>query len=64
MKKYLRALGIVAIMATVATVAIAEEVTTEPEKGGFFKQAFRDISALSNPIPIESYNYYLPVSKT
>jgi len=39
MKKYLRALGIVAIMATVATVAIAEEVTTEPEKGGFFKQA-------------------------
>ncbi|MBO5697127.1 MAG: hypothetical protein J6R90_01890 [Alistipes sp.] len=61
MKKYLRALGIVAIM---ATVAIAEEVTTEPEKGGIFKQAFRDISALSNPIPIESYNYYLPVSKT
>lgn len=43
MKKYLRALGIVAIMATVATVAIAEEVTTEPEKGGFFKQAFRDM---------------------
>ena len=43
MKKFMRILGIAALMTGITTGAMAQEHTQETEKPGFFKQAFRDM---------------------
>ena len=43
MKKFMRILGIAALMTGITTGAMAQEHIQETEKPGFFKQAFRDM---------------------
>ena len=43
MKKFMKIVGIAAIMTGITTGAKAQELTQETEKPGFFKQAFRDM---------------------
>ena len=43
MKKFMKIMGIAALMTGITTGAIAQEQTQETEKAGFFKQAFRDM---------------------
>ena len=43
MKKYMKIMGIAALMTGMTTGAMAQEQTQETEKPGFFKQAFRDM---------------------
>ena len=43
MKKFMKIMGIAALMTGITTGAMAQEQTPETEKAGFFKQAFRDM---------------------
>ena len=43
MKKFMKIVGIAALMTGITTGAMAQEQTPETEKAGFFKQAFRDM---------------------
>ena len=43
MKKFMKIMGIAALMTGMTTGAMAQEQTHETEKPGFFKQAFRDM---------------------
>ena len=43
MKKFMKIMGIAALMTGMTTGAMAQEQTQETEKPGFFKQAFRDM---------------------
>lgn len=43
MKKFMKILGVAALMIGITTEAMAQEQTQETEKVGFFKQAFRDM---------------------
>ena len=43
MKKFMKIMGVAALMTGMTTVAMAQEQTQETEKPGFFKQAFRDM---------------------
>ena len=43
MKKFMKILGVAALMTGITTGAMAQEQTQETEKVGFFKQAFRDM---------------------
>ena len=43
MKKFMKFVGIAALLAGITTGASAQEQTKETEKPGFFKQAFRDM---------------------
>lgn len=43
MKRFMRILGIAALMTGITTGAMAQEHIQETEKPGFFKQAFRDM---------------------
>ena len=43
MKKFIKIMGIAALMTGMTTGAMAQEQTQEIEKPGFFKQAFRDM---------------------
>ena len=43
MKKFMKFMGIAALLAGITTGASAQEQTKETEKPGFFKQAFRDM---------------------
>ena len=43
MKKFMKIMGVAALMTGITTGAIAQEQTQETEKAGFFKQAFRDM---------------------
>ena len=43
MKKFMKIVGIVALMTGMTTGAMAQEQTRETDKPGFFKQAFRDM---------------------
>ena len=43
MKKFMKIMGIAALMTGMTTGALAQEQTQETEKPGFFKQAFRDM---------------------
>ena len=43
MKKFMKIMGVAALMTGTTTGAIAQEQTQETEKPGFFKQAFRDM---------------------
>ena len=43
MKKFMKFMGIAALMTSMTTGAMAQEQTQETEKAGFFKQAFRDM---------------------
>lgn len=43
MKKFMKLMGVAALMTGIATGAAAQEQTKETEKPGFFKQAFRDM---------------------
>ena len=43
MKKFMKIMGVAALMTGMTTGAMAQEQTPETEKAGFFKQAFRDM---------------------
>ena len=43
MKKFMKILGVAALMTGITTEAMTQEQTQETEKVGFFKQAFRDM---------------------
>ena len=43
MKKFMKIMGIAALMTGITTGGIAQEQTNETEKPGFFKQAFCDM---------------------
>jgi hypothetical protein len=43
MKKFMKIMGIAALMTGMTTGAMAQELTRETEKPGFFRQAFRDM---------------------
>ena len=43
MKKFMKIVGIAALMTGITTGTMAQEQTPETEKAGFFKQAFRDM---------------------
>ena len=43
MKKFMKIMGIAALMTGMTTGAMAQEQTQEIDKPGFFKQAFRDM---------------------
>ena len=43
MKKFMKIMGVAALMTGMTTGAMAQEQTQETEKPGFFKQAFRDM---------------------
>ena len=43
MKKFMKIMGVAALMTGITTGAMAQEQTQETEKPGFFKQAFRDM---------------------
>ncbi len=43
MKKFMKIMGIAALMTGMTTGAMAQEQKQETEKPGFFKQAFRDM---------------------
>ena len=43
MKKFMKIVGVTALMTGMTTGAMAQEQTQETEKPGFFKQAFRDM---------------------
>ena len=43
MKKFMKIMGIAALMTGMTTGTIAQDQTNETEKLGFFKQAFRDM---------------------
>ena len=43
MKKFMKIMGVAALMTGITTGAVAQEQTQETEKPGFFKQAFRDM---------------------
>ena len=43
MKKFMKFVGIAALLAGITTGASAQEQTKETETPGFFKQAFRDM---------------------
>ena len=43
MKKFMKIMGVAALMTGMTTGAEAQEQTQETEKPGFFKQAFRDM---------------------
>ena len=43
MKKFMKIMGIAALMTGITTGALAQEQTKDTEKPGFFKQAFRDM---------------------
>lgn len=43
MNKFMKFIGIAALMTGITTGATAQEQTKETEKPGFFKQAFRDM---------------------
>ena len=43
MKKFIKIMGVAALMTGMTTGAMAQEQTQEIEKPGFFKQAFRDM---------------------
>ena len=43
MKKFMKIMGIAALMTGMTTGAMAQEQTQETEKPGFFKHAFRDM---------------------
>ncbi|MBO5108164.1 MAG: hypothetical protein J6B97_07000 [Bacteroidales bacterium] len=42
-KKFIKIMGIAALMTGITTGAMAQEQTKDTEKPGFFKQAFRDM---------------------
>ncbi len=43
MKKFMKIMGVAALMTGITTGATAQEQTQETEKPGFFKQAFREM---------------------
>ena len=43
MKKFMKIMGVAALMTGITTGAMAQEQTNEAEKPGFFRQAFRDM---------------------
>lgn len=43
MNKFMKIMGVAALMTGITTGAMAQEQTKETEKPGFFKQAFRDM---------------------
>ena len=43
MKKFMKIMGVAALMTSMTTGAMAQEQTQATEKPGFFKQAFRDM---------------------
>ena len=43
MKKFMKIMGIAALMTGMTTGAMAQEQTQDTDKPGFFKQAFRDM---------------------
>jgi len=43
MNKFMKIMGIAALMTGITTGAMAQEQTNETEKPGFFRQAFRDM---------------------
>ena len=43
MNKFIKMIGVAALMTGITTGAMAQEQTKETEKPGFFKQAFRDM---------------------
>ena len=43
MKKFMKIMGVAALMTGITTGAMAQDQTQETEKPGFFKQAFRDM---------------------
>jgi hypothetical protein len=43
MNKFIKMIGVAALMTGITTGAMAQEQTMETEKPGFFKQAFRDM---------------------
>ena len=43
MKKFMKIMGLAALMTGITTGTMAQEQTQETEKPGFFKQAFRDM---------------------
>ena len=43
MKKFMKIMGLAALMTGITTGAMAQEQTNETEKSGFFRQAFRDM---------------------
>lgn len=43
MMKFMKIMGIFALMTSMATGVMAQEKTQETDKPGFFKQAFRDM---------------------
>ena len=43
MKKFMKIMGVAALMTGITTVAMAQEQTQQTEKPGFFRQAFRDM---------------------
>ena len=43
MKKFMKIMGVAALMTGITTGAMAQEQTQVTEKPGFFKQAFRDM---------------------
>ncbi len=43
MNKFMKIMGIAALMTGMTTTAVAQEQTKDTEKQGFFKQAFRDM---------------------
>lgn len=43
MKKFMKIMGLAALMTGITTGAMAQEQTNETEKPGFFRQAFRDM---------------------
>ena len=43
MNKFIKMIGVAALMTGITTGAMAQEQTKESEKPGFFKQAFRDM---------------------
>ena len=43
MKKFMKIMGVAALMTGITTGAVAQEQTQETEKPGFFRQAFREM---------------------
>lgn len=48
MNKFMKIMGVAALMTGITTGAMAQEQTKETEKPGFFKQAFRSYRATSS----------------
>ena len=47
MNKFIKMIGVAALMTGITTGAMAQEQTKETEKPGFFKQAFRDMKEIA-----------------